>query len=926
MMNTNRDRLEMGPGRVRRLDSAPPWAPDSPATEGGTDVAAHQARQGLPPRSRLVRRKALLERLSACPPGGVALVCGPAGSGKTVLLRSWAEAAGPDERVAWVAVERGEQDAQHFWLSVIDALADADGKDLIERVAPTPEFRGEALVERLLSDLESLEGWLVLVIDDLHELDSSEGLRCLEHFLARMPPQLRVVLTSREEPQLGLHRLRLAGELTEIRAADLRFSPEETRELFEGSGTALSEEALVLLHERTEGWAAGLRLAAMSLTDHPDPERFVKDFSGSERTVAGYLVAEVLDRQPAEVRELLLRTSILDRVSGPLADLLTGGSGSERILHGLEEANAFVTSLDPARSWFRYHRLFADLLRLELRRTDPASINPMHRKAAAWYAEHGHPVEAIRHAQAAEDWRHASRLLTDSYISLFLDGRRATVGGLLADFPPEAATTDPELAIALAGAGLFSRRPEEVTSYIDLAERQAGTVPDERRSLFKLRLAYTKLWQAGRRGDLSEAREAMRSVEEALAAQPAGGVPQLAEHRVAALTTVGVVELWTGEVADAVRHLDEARELARRIERPYQEIGALAHLGVAVRMNGESFANGLRLLEQAVALAEAHGWADDPIEGAPALAFLGSELVCLGRFEEAQLNLERAERALAREGAHLTELVVRHAWGMLRFGQGRLEDALAAFRQTERMRALLSEDVTIDPRGRIVQVRARMGETAPARAALDELGPKERDSAFGRIAVAQIHLAEDSPEQAVDVLAPVIEGASEVSWQVDPRMESIEALLYDAAARDELGEARAAEASLERALELAEPEGIILPFAFAPVQGLLKRHPRHGTAHASLLSQILDVLAGSSPASRGEAAPMLDELSEAELRVVRYLPSNLKAPEIAAELFVSPNTVRTHLRHIYSKLDAHSRREAVDRARELGLLAPSRVR
>ncbi len=175
-------------------------------------------------------------------------------------------------------------------------------------------------------------------------------------------------------------------------------------------------------------------------------------------------------------------------------------------------------------------------------------------------------------------------------------------------------------------------------------------MPDERRSLFKLRVAYTKLWLAGRRGDLAAAREAMRSFEEALAAQPAGGVPQLAEHRVAALTTVGVVELWTGEVADAVRHLDEARELARRIESPYQEIGALAHLGVAVRMNGESFANGLRLVEQAVALAEAHGWADDPIEGAPALAFLGSELVYLGRFEEAQLNLERAERALRQRG------------------------------------------------------------------------------------------------------------------------------------------------------------------------------------------------------------------------------------------------------------------------------------
>jgi LuxR family maltose regulon positive regulatory protein len=264
---------------------------------------------------------------------------------------------------------------------------------------------------------------------------------------------------------------------------------------------------------------------------------------------------------------------------------------------------------------------------------------------------------------------------------------------------------------------------------------------------------------------------------------------------------------------------------------------------------------------------------------------------------------------------------------MLRFGQGRFEDALAAYRQTERMRAVVSEDVMIDPRGRIVQVRARMGETGPARAALDELSPKERDSAFGRIAVAQLHLAEDSPEQAVDVLAPVIEGSSGVSWQVDPRIESIEALLYDAAGRDELGEARAAEASLERALELAEPQGIILPFALAPVRGLLEGHRQHRTAHVSLLSDILDVLAGSSASPRSDATPPREELSEAELRVVRYLPSNLKAPEIASELFVSPNTVRTHLRHIYSKLDAHSRGEAVVRARELGLLAPaSRLR
>ena len=202
----------------------------------------------------------------------------------------------------------------------------------------------------------------------------------------------------------GLHRLRLAGELAEIRAADLRFSERETRELLDASGIALSEAGAALLHQRTEGWAAGLRLAALSLAGHPDPERFVAEFSGSDRTVAEYLLAEMLDRQPPDVQDLLLRTSLLDRVNGELADLLTGRPGSEQILLDLEDANAFVESLDPGRTWFRYHHLFADLLRLELRRTLPAEIPALHRRAAGWFTQHGQVAEAIRHTQAAGDW------------------------------------------------------------------------------------------------------------------------------------------------------------------------------------------------------------------------------------------------------------------------------------------------------------------------------------------------------------------------------------------------------------------------------------------------------------------------------------------------------------------------------------------
>ena len=242
---------------------------------------ATRGQQSLPRRTRLVHRRRLLKRISAAPPGTVVLIRGPAGSGKSFLLRSCIEVGGLGEKVAWVAVDRGEHDAQRFWLSLIDALAEAAGGEAITRTAPTPGFRGEAVVERVISDLESLEEPVTLVVDDLHELHSPAALAWLELLVAHMPTQLRLVLATREEPQIGLHRLRLAGELLEVPDQDLRFTPGETRELLDASGITLSENSLALLQERTEGWVAGLRLAALSLAEHPDPERFVSEFSGS---------------------------------------------------------------------------------------------------------------------------------------------------------------------------------------------------------------------------------------------------------------------------------------------------------------------------------------------------------------------------------------------------------------------------------------------------------------------------------------------------------------------------------------------------------------------------------------------------------------------------------------------------------------------
>ena len=444
------------------------------------------------------------------------------------------------------------------------------------------------VAERLLAQLEKLEQPVQLVIDDLHELDSEDALAWLEMLLARLPAQLRVVLATREEPALGLHRLRLAGELTELRGPELRFSLDETCTLFRAGGTTLSDAAAASLHERTEGWAAGLRLAAISLATHPDPERFVSEFSGSERTVAGYLLAEVLERQPPEVRDLLLRTSILERVSGPLADSLTGGTGAEATLQRLEDQSAFVTALDAARTWFRYHHLFADLLRLELRRSAPATIPSLHRAAAVWLEQEGDVLEAVRHHQAAGDWAAAARLLIDNYLTLTMAGRGETLHALLGEFPPT-----PIWAMEISrlrwpsttSSMACSRRPRLNRNSPGDSRRQSRA---ERRRLFHVYLAILDVELARRRSDLATAREAMRELEAALgAAAEVGELPVPPDYWALVLMNLGIVELWAGRPGDARQHLEECSRSTRRISRPFIEIGCLAHLAIAAPLSGQ---------------------------------------------------------------------------------------------------------------------------------------------------------------------------------------------------------------------------------------------------------------------------------------------------------------------------------------------------
>jgi len=863
--------------------------------------------------SSVVSRPELFELLSVKGTGGVSVVTGPAGSGKTVLVRSWLEAEGLGDQAAWVYVEREERDAQRFWLSVVAALRTVSrATAVVDRLEPAPAFDAEALVTRLAGELASLEDRVVLVLDDVHELHSPPTLRQIELLLTRRPPKLDVVLVSRSWPRLGLHRLRLAGGLTEIRPAQLRFTRQDARELLTSIGVVLTDESLDVLHERTEGWAAGLRLAALALLRHPDPERFVAEFSGSESTVAEYLLAEVLERQAPEVRLLLLRTSILEHVSAPLADHLTGGSGSGAILRELEDENAFVVSLDASRSRFRYHHLFADLLRLELRRTEPDAVPKQHRAAAAWHEQRGDVVEAVKHALLAEDWASSRRLLTESSFGLTLDGQAATVRALLVRFPNGAVGADPELALVAAGAEVWQGSAGNADGYLRSAEAHAGEVPDDRRPRFELLLGLVRLMLARRRGDLAAA---LAEGERLLAAEaPAPGFDD--ELRASALMHLGIIELWTARFGDAGRHLEQALELARLSERPYIEAHCLAHLSiVAGRLSFETVREHALA---AIAIAEAKGWSVDRV-ASPALVALASADIWQGRWEDGERWLDRAEQALRPDVEPATAVMLHLTRGRLHTARGEHRQAALCYRAATQLEAfVVAPQLMTAPAYRLLaQTQMSLGDAPAAYASLARLAD-ERYADVTAVAQAHLRLAEEDADGAVAALAPLIAGSV-------PSLPFllVEALLVDALARDRLGDRAGVESAVERALKLAEPIGLVWPFVATPVGELLERHARAHTSRGSFLDEVLGALAGSEAVGGTGPAALREPLSESELRVLRYLTSNLRASEIARELYVSVHTVKTHMRHVYAKLGVHSRTEAVSRARELGLLGSS---
>jgi LuxR family maltose regulon positive regulatory protein len=875
-----------------------------------------------PATPRLIDRSDLLAALDRAAAGKVTILSAPAGSGKTSLLRAWADRPGQPHRLAVLQVQRDQHDAQQFWLALLEEVRQASGTtSRAEPPTPTPDFNGPAIVDRVQSELADARDDITLVIDDLHELHSPEALAQLTRLLTDLPANVHAILATRRDLRLELHRLRLAGELAELRGAELRFTERETCELLEASGIALSDAGVALLHQRTEGWAAGLRLAAISLAGHPEPERFVAEFSGSHRTVAEYLLAEMLDRQPDEIQQLLLGTSLLDRVNGELADLLTGRPGSERILLELEDANAFVVSLDPERRWFRYHHLLGDFLRLELRRTRPEEVPALHRRAAGWFIQHGQVVDAIRHTQAAGDWSEAARLLADHSFSLTLDGQAQTIQVLVRAFP-QGAVDDPELALVRAADDLLHGHLDEAAAHLAVAETYVKTAPPDRQRRLRVAVVSLKLGLARRRGHLADIVEQARFLASPVTGESDEDIALDSDLRAVALYNLGTLEAWSLGLPDAERHLQEGAILARQIGRPYLEVGCLAQLGFASRIR--SFATTRQRCHEAIALAERHGWGAEPVI-APALVTLAANLVWTGELDESERWLQRTAQALQTDtGPGITQLL-HLATGRLHAARGRHHEALEELRAAEHLQSQLAGPHALASQvtGWLLATQARLGQAGQARAALVTLTDEQANAGEIRNARAAICLAEGDPAAALDALAEVLDGAAPVIGNVTV----VEAQLLAALAHRALGDQRAANQAAEHALALAEPDRLVLPFAMTGAGELLEALPRHETAHAALVADILDVVHGASlPATDQASSSQADELSPSELRVLRYLPTNLSRPEIAGELSVSVNTVNTHIRNIYAKLQARDRSSAVQRARELRLLSTGRTR
>ena len=888
-------------------------------------------------RPGFVARPRLTEALS----GGLLLVCAPAGFGKTALLADWLRTAG--RPVAWLSLDVGDNDPVRFWRHVVAAL-DRARPGIGERVSPLlgpPTSSFEGLVTALINELaaQSGENEIVLVLDDYHLVDARQVHASLAFLIEHLPPGLRLVLASRSDPPLPLARLRARGQLAELRTDALRFTAEEAAALLrESAGTALPGTAVAALVARTEGWAAGLQLAALSLRGRSDVAGFVAAFSGSHRFILDYLTGEVLDGQLEQVREFLLETSVLERLSGGLCDAVTGRDDGQAILEQVEQAGLFLMPLDDVRGWWRYHRLFADLLRARLQQQRPGRIAVLHRAAAAWYEEHGLADDAVGHALAARDTAWAARLIEQHFDeTLYLRSEGATAQRWLAALPAELVQTRPRLLLAQVLLAATLGRAEAMEPPLDAAERAlAGASADEpfepsagkaASMLVNIpaQIALHRSFLAQLRGD-AEGTAAFASQARA----ELGGDERLLSSTAQGL--LAAADWLRGRLADA----EQAFVSSIAGWQAGQPISwGVYQLGQVQRAQGRLDA-AAATYQKTLGITAESGPAPAPPAGP---AYVGLAEVAYQRNKlDSALRQVTEGIALCRQFLYPAPLgtgLVTLAW--IRQAQGNPDGALEAM--DEAGRAALGPGVTglLNP---VPAQRARLllaqGDVAAAARWTEErgLGPDD-EPGYPRepeyLVLARVLLAQHLPDQALTLLERMLAAAAGQGRTGSViEIGALRALALAAA-----GDQDAAVDALARTLALGCPQGYIRVFADEgpPMAALLARlsaaqRDQRAPARGITVGYLAALLGACGQAdavlhrSQAAAAPpgMVEPLTGRELEVLRLIAAGSSNQRIAHELFVALDTVKKHVTHVLGKLGAANRTEAAARARQLGLI------
>ncbi len=890
------------------------------------------------PRRGLVPRPRLRDRLHHGLASKLILVSAPAGFGKTTLLVDWVEAVSADAQtsIAWLALDQGDNDPATFWTYVVAALrtvAPDIGEralGLLQEPQPPPI---EAVLTTLLNDLGGMAGEVVLLLDDYHVIESPDIHAGIAFTLEHVPPGLHLVIASRTDPALPLPRLRARGDLVEIRASDLRFTPAEAASyLNDTMELQLTPGDVTALEERTEGWIAALQLAALSMTGRDDIASFIAGFAGDDRYVVDYLVEEVLRRQPDDVQTFLLQTSVLDRMNGSLCDALTGQANGRALLEALERDNLFLVPLDDRRQWYRYHHLFADVLQARLFDEQPDRIGDLHRLASRWFQENGDPAGAIRHALAGGDFGSAAALMELQTPTLQRDRREATIRGWLEGLPDEVLRVRPVLSNDLAGARLSTGTTDGVDELLDDAERwldateggtahPAGMVVVDQDQFRRLpaRLAVHRAGLALVRGDVDAtvgfAQRALDVVVED---------DHLARGAASALR--GLAAWTTGDLE--VAHASYAACLVdfERMDHVSDVLGCSITLADIEVAQGRLRA-AMRTFERALELASRHG--SRVLRGTVDMHVgMAGLYVELGDLPAAREALTRSREFAAHAGlpqnAYRRDVVMAQVCE----AEGDLEAAIGLLDEAERQ-----YDGDFSPNVRPVPaLRARtwirQGRVDEALAWAGSRGLSVEDDLsylheFEHLTLARALVtehsqhAETSLSDALGLLERLLQAAR------DGRRNGsvIEIRVVEALAHHRRGDLPRALASLEAAMSLAEPEGYARTFLDegAPMALLLTAAADRGSA-SPYVRRLRAGFRTTATAPGRTAHAMVEPLSSRERDVLRLLGTDLTGPAIARELVVSLNTVRTHTKNLYMKLGVNDRRAAVRRAHDLDLL------